>query len=477
MSGAPGVPGGGALPDYMQQMKQQADATQEPGGGGLEGFTPGPTKFDEGVNTFRIMPGAKAVPMILEAAARGDWAAVKNACALDSPSVSLLLHYPSYSGGASKGISLFSKVVASPQSFFTDIGATLGEDPVYAFLDEQGVRWTKDADLDARGKALRAAMLPKHRRLLQIVNKGLNGQHYEYGKTVVGLYSVFDDDFEQVWQTPCFMHPEQMQLRPMDPYYYGIDFQILRTGKDIKTTYTQLQGLYPAQGQQFAYPVVMDTAGNPDMAEIERLLRSIVAWENVVERVTPEQVQEAIVRCTATIDKKFATGAVAIPGMAGQPAAGAGLPNTAVAPPNQPGVTAPPAAAPGQPPPPPPGPGMPPPANQPPATAPMPPAMGVPVAGGTPPAMTSAPAVPQNVPNASGGTHVPVAPPQSSQIDPAQMNQAMTQLGQPAAQPAAPAAAPPGAPVAAPGQPPPPPAAPGQQPPPPPVGTPGAGAR
>lgn len=478
MSGVPGVPGGaGALPDYMQQMNQQAAATQEPGGGGIEGLNPAMTKFSEGTNTFRIMPGAKAVPGILAAAQQGDWAGVKNACMTDVPSVALLLHYPSYSSGPSKGISLFTKVVASPQSFFADIGATLGEDPVYAFLEEQGVRWAKDADLDARGKALRAALLPKQRRLLQIVNKGLNGQHYEHGKTVVGLYTVFTDDFEQIWQTPCFMHPEQMGLRPMDPYYYGLDYQIVRTGKDIKTTYSGLQGLYPPQGQSHAYPVVMDANGNPDFPEIERLLGTIVPWENVVERVTPEQVQEAITRCVAAIDKKFASGAVAVPGMpAGQPPTDGPPPaGGAVAPPpQQPGAVAPP-AQPGNPPAPPPGPGMPPqqPPAQPPQQAPQPPQMGAPVAG-DPPQMVSAPAAPTNVPNASGGAHVPVSPPQSNAIDPAQMNQAMNQLGQPAQQQQPAVAAPPGAP---PQQPAPPPAPTGQQPPPPPPGTPGAGAR
>lgn len=473
---------GAAGPSWMANYQQQSAASEEQTG--LSGIAVPPVKFAEGINHFRVMPPAEAVGAILDG--------LRNNKAYDLsgggfPPVSRYqLYLPSY---GEDSISLFgNEVVASPLTHLFGDNKPYSEDPVQSWLDKSGIKWMKKAELerDKRAATIRNALACKDRVIMQLVNfgvvaPGLQRPAYNPAELKVESWMIWNDDFEGIYLHPMFIDPEQRGRPSIDPGWWGINMSVTRVGQKRDTKYHNVHGLYgppyTTHDSRYGYPMLLDQQGNVDVMNIERLLKQVVPFRNLIRVASPEELQEAMNRTMKEIDAKFSPVSVPSSGIPGQPPAqGYGQPP---APPQQQQYGAPPASpaqgygqppappqpygAPVQPPAPPQG-GQPAyPQGGPPAypqqqqqTAPPPPNYGAPQQPPTHPGytpqqqqqpyqqpqnMAPVPQTPPQTPNLS-------SPPPANSLDPRQMQQATQNFAPPAQQQQPQYGAPPPAPQA-----------------------------
>jgi hypothetical protein len=144
------------------------------------------------------------------------------------------VYFPSWSDGASKGISLFgNKAVVSPSTVFpNEAGPIYGNDPAAEWLEKEGIRYMKTDDLKKNPMlaAFREALSYKDRTVLQLVNLGLsqNGGpiYLQPGQGNVETYFVYANDFDSKWTRPLFTEVIERGRHPFDPGWYGIHFGI-----------------------------------------------------------------------------------------------------------------------------------------------------------------------------------------------------------------------------------------------------------
>lgn len=472
---------GAAGPSWMANYQQQSAASEEQTG--LSGIAVPPVKFAEGINHFRVMPPAEAVGAILDG--------LRNNKAYDLsgggfPPVSRYqLYLPSY---GEDSISLFgNEVVASPLTHLFGDNKPYSEDPVQSWLDKSGIKWMKKAELerDKRAATIRNALACKDRVIMQLVNfgvvaPGLQRPAYNPAELKVESWMIWNDDFEGIYLHPMFIDPEQRGRPSIDPGWWGINMSVTRVGQKRDTKYHNVHGLYgppyTTHDSRYGYPMLLDQQGNVDVMNIERLLKQVVPFRNLIRVASPEELQEAMNRTMKEIDAKFSPVSVPSSGIPGQPPAqGYGQPPAPPqqqygAPPASPaqGYGQPPAppqpyGAPVQPPAPPQG-GQPAyPQGGPPAypqqqqqTAPPPPNYGAPQQPPTHPGytpqqqqqpyqqpqnMAPVPQTPPQTPNLS-------SPPPANSLDPRQMQQATQNFAPPAQQQQPQYGAPPPAPQA-----------------------------
>lgn len=451
---------GQAGPSWMANYQQQSAASEEQTG--ISGVAVPPVKFVEGINHFRVMPPAEAVPAILDGLHNNK---AYDLSAGGFPPVSRYqLYLPAYSDESGGGISLFgNEVVASPLTHLFGDNAAYTEDPVQAWLDKSGIKWMKKAELerDKRAHAIRQAMACKDRVVLQLVNygvvsAGLQRPSFNPAELKVESWMIWNDDFEGVYLHPMFIDPEQRRRPSIDPGWWGINMSVTRTGQKRDTKYQNVHGLYgppyTTHDSQYGYPMLLDQSGHPDIQNIERLLGQVVPFRKLIRIATPEELNAAMIETLNAIDEKFSPASVPSNGIPGgppqnyqQPPAPGGPPQGGYGPPP---VSQQPYGNPQQPPPP---------AQQPQTQAPQPPAYGAPQQppqGGPPQNyqqpqqqyqqpqnMASVPQTPPQTPNLS-------SPPNAATLDPRQMQQAAQNFAPPPAQQSAPPAygAPPPAP-------------------------------
>ena len=384
------------LPAWMKGYQQQSSANED--SGGIEGVTPPATKFKEGDSHWRLMPPAEAIPQALAAARSGqaaDWSGGGH-----SPVCRMKIYFPTYGDGPAKGISLFgSKAVVSPATVFPNEGQPIyGNDPAQEWLEKEGIRFMKTDELKKNPMfhAFREALSYKDRTALQIVNLGVsqNGAplYLQRGQGQVETYFVYGNDFDGQWVRPLFGEVVERGRIPFDPGWFGIHFGLFRKGTDRNTEYSNLRGLfgmpYGDASKNYGYPLIWDAQGQPDWAEIERLLMQVKPWKQVMHIATVEEVKQNLERVIKAVHEKFAPASVNVPG--GPPAMPGGY------------VPPPPAA------------GLPPTNPAMPGGAPaMPPMSGQypPYAGGPPQAPAQAPQPPQYAPPTQAPQPPQYAPP------------------------------------------------------------------
>ena len=426
-------------PSWMANYQQQSAASEEQTG--ITGIAVPPVKFVEGINHFRVMPPAEAVPAIIDGLRNNK---EYDLTAGGFPPVSRYqLYLPAYGEGA---ISLFgNEVVASPLTHLFGDKSAYTEDPVQAWLDKSGIKWMKKGDLerDKRAQAIRNAMACKDRVILQLVNfgvvsAGMQRPAYNPSELAVQSWMIWQEDFDGVYLHPMFLAPDERRRPSIDPGWWGINMSVTRTGQKRDTKYQNVHGIYgppyTTHDSQYGYPMVLDQNGHPDIPAIERLLGQIVPFRSLIRVATPEELNAAMVETLNAIDAKFAPASVPSNGIPGsQPPAPAGPPQQPPAPagpPQQPygNPQQPPAPA---------GPPM----NYQQQTAPQPPNYGAPqqppAVGGPPPIpghtyqqpqnMAQVPQTPAQVPNLS-------SPPPAASLDPQQMRQAAQNFAPPPAQ-------------------------------------------
>lgn len=440
---------GASGPSWMGNYQQQSAASAEQTG--VTGVAVPMVSFDEGINHFRLMPPAEAVSAVIEG--------LKTNKPYDlsaggfPPCARFQLYMPAYTEGG--GLSLFgNEVVASPLTHLFGDNRPHIEDPVQKWLDSSGIKWMKKADLDRdkRAAAIRASLACKDRVIIQLVNFGVVGAGlqrpaFNPAELKVECWAIWNDDFDGVYCHPMFVDPEQRRRPSVDPGWWGINMSITRVGQKRDTKYNNCHGIYgppyAAHDSQYGYPMLLDQSGHPDMLNIERLLKQVMPFRQLIRTATPEELTEAMHRTLKAIDEKFAPAQVPVGNMPGQPPA---PPQNFGAPPANPGYGAPPAYGapptpygnPAQPPAPaaPPansGYGAPPPipqyGQQPQPSAPPPPNYGAPQQYQQPQNMATVPATPPQMPNLS-------SPPAANTLDPRQMQQATQQYGAPPTPPA-----------------------------------------
>lgn len=322
-----GAPQQGVNPDWYNAYNQQVAANDD--SGGLEGVNPPAMKFKEGDNIFRLMPPAEAIPFALAAIKAGqaaDWArGVPPVC-------NVKIYLPTFSSSPAGGISLFgNKAVVSPATIFPgETHPVYGADPAQEFLEKEGIRWLKLEDLKRNPvlHAMKEALNYKERTALQVVHLGVsqNGAYVPFpvGHAKVETYFVYHNDFTNAWKRPLFDEPSERGRHPFDPFWYGINFAIVRTGKDVNTEYSNLHGIYgPPYGdfsKPYGYPMVVDQSGQPYMPEIERLLMQVRPWKQIMRIATPEEIKADLERTVKAVRGKYA--AVQVPAGAPSPAGG-----------------------------------------------------------------------------------------------------------------------------------------------------------
>lgn len=439
----------GVPQNFMGQMQEQYSSNAEQTGG-VKGIDPELVKFKEGSSFFRPLPAAARVEAIIAAMTANDPQACVNAAADVNALCRAHVYMPARSDDA-HGISLFREAFYSCDNQLPgqDASARI-PDPIDRLLEDIGVKWEKQENLDARGKCIRAASRRSDRYLIQVVNKGINGSEWQRGVSPIGLWMPAYKDFDEKFKVNVFDTPFHQGFISCDPFWKGVNMQISRSGKNRDTKYVVQMDMTSVRGNGFGSPL-FEFNGQHDLDEAIRVLNMVKPWDQVMQRATPQQLEEAWKVMMERVDQKFMTGAVSMPGM-GQQETTPPTGNTSAPPVNTPQT--PPNTQPGEMPATPPNMGMP--AGVPPtgSTPPGPPAgtgqAPQPPAFGTPGAVAPqiAPSTPPNTPNL--GQQPPPQqsqPPQGAPVDPAQF-QNQQQGSPPVNAPIAPPNAPPNSPPA-----------------------------